>query len=78
MNPRDAPAIEAGGPTKQFDDVLAVDRVDFDVLEGGVFGFLGPNGAGKTATINMLIGLARPNAGYRHILNASPCPLSGT
>jgi len=28
-----------------------------------LFGFLGPNGAGKTTTINMLTGLARPDAG---------------
>ncbi|MBR9980153.1 MAG: ATP-binding cassette domain-containing protein [Desulfatitalea sp.] len=28
-----------------------------------MFGFLGPNGAGKTTTINMLTGLARPDAG---------------
>lgn len=58
-----SPAIEAQGLTKQFDEALAVDQVDFDVLEGEVFGFLGPNGAGKTTTINMLIGLARPTAG---------------
>ena len=28
-----------------------------------MFGLLGPNGAGKTTTINMLTGLARPDAG---------------
>jgi ABC-2 type transport system ATP-binding protein len=28
-----------------------------------LFGFLGPNGAGKTTTINILTGLARPDAG---------------
>jgi ABC-2 type transport system ATP-binding protein len=33
------------------------------VLQGELFGFLGPNGAGKTTTINMLTGLARPDAG---------------
>jgi ABC-2 type transport system ATP-binding protein len=33
------------------------------VHEGELFGFLGPNGAGKTTTINMLTGLARPDAG---------------
>lgn len=57
------PAIEARSLTKRFDNVLAVDTVDFEVREGEVFGFLGPNGAGKTTTINMLIGLARPTAG---------------
>ncbi len=63
MNDQDACAIEARGLTKRFDDVLAVDAIDFDVRDGEVFGFLGPNGAGKTTTINMLTGLARPTAG---------------
>ena len=58
-----ATAIEAHGLTKRFGDVLAMDAVDFDVLEGEVLGFLGPNGAGKTTTINMLTGLARPTSG---------------
>jgi len=37
--------------------------VSVEVTEGELFGFLGPNGAGKTTTINMLTGLARPDAG---------------
>jgi len=56
-------AIETTGLTKRYGEVLAVDDVAFGVREGEVFGFLGPNGAGKTTTINMLTGLARPDAG---------------
>src|SRR6056297_509817 len=48
---------------KRFDDVQAVSDVSFTVKQGELFGFLGPNGAGKTTTINMLTGLARPDAG---------------
>ena len=48
---------------KSFENVQAVAGVDFDVGGGELFGFLGPNGAGKTTTINMLTGLARPDAG---------------
>jgi ABC-2 type transport system ATP-binding protein len=48
---------------KRFDEVTAVESVTFSVYEGELFGFLGPNGAGKTTTINMLTGLARPDAG---------------
>ena len=55
--------IEVRGLAKRFSEVQAVAGVDFDVLEGELFGFLGPNGAGKTTTINMLTGLARPDAG---------------
>ncbi len=57
------PIIEVRGLRKRFGDVQAVAGVDFDVHAGEVFGFLGPNGAGKTTTINMLTGLARPDAG---------------
>jgi ABC-2 type transport system ATP-binding protein len=56
-------AIEVRGLAKRFDDVQAVAGIDFDVREGELFGFLGPNGAGKSTTINMLIGLARADAG---------------
>jgi len=56
-------AIAVRALAKRFDEVQAVAGVDFDVREGELFGFLGPNGAGKTTTINMLTGLARPDAG---------------
>lgn len=60
-------AIEVRGLAKRFGDVQAVAGLDFDVREGELFGFLGPNGAGKSTTINMLIGLARPDAGMIRI-----------
>ncbi len=56
-------AIKVGALAKRFGDVEAVAGIDFDVREGELFGFLGPNGAGKSTTINILIGLARPDAG---------------
>jgi ABC-2 type transport system ATP-binding protein len=60
-------AIEVSGLTKRFDDILAVNDIGFNVVESELFGFLGPNGAGKTTTINMITGLARPDAGTIHI-----------
>jgi ABC-2 type transport system ATP-binding protein len=59
----DAPAISVENLKKRFGDVAAVDGISFVVPLRGIFGFLGPNGAGKTTTINMLTGLARPDAG---------------
>ena len=59
----DTPVIEAHDLVKRFGDVTAVDSVAFSVRSGELFGFLGPNGAGKTTTINVLTGLARPDAG---------------
>ncbi len=61
----DVLAVE--GLRKRFDQVEAVSGISFEVRKGELFGFLGPNGAGKTTTINMLTGLARPDAGTIHI-----------
>ena len=55
--------IEVSELSKRFGDVTAVDRISFSVGRGELYGFLGPNGAGKTTTINILTGLARPDAG---------------
>ena len=64
MNPdQGGPAIDVRGLTKGFDAVQAVAGIDIEVQAGELFGFLGPNGAGKSTTINLLIGLARPDAG---------------
>jgi len=49
--------------TKYYGALLAVDHVNFTVMEGEIFGFLGPNGAGKTTTIRMLVGLTTPTEG---------------
>jgi ABC-2 type transport system ATP-binding protein len=57
------PFIEVVDLTKQFGEVAAVNHITFNVCQGELFGFLGPIGAGKTTTINMLIGLARPDSG---------------
>jgi ABC-2 type transport system ATP-binding protein len=56
-------AISVQGLTKRFGDVLAVDRLSFEVRPGTVTGFLGPNGAGKTTTLRMLLGLVAPTSG---------------
>jgi len=55
--------IAAWNLTKEYDGLLAVDNVSFEVNRGEVFGFLGPNGAGKTSTIRMLVGLTEPSEG---------------
>lgn len=60
--------IEVGDLTKSYGEILAVDRISFEVNEGETFGFLGPNGAGKTTTIRMLTGLSKPTAGTARIL----------
>ena len=56
-------AIEVNDLTKRFDDLTAVDHLDFEVGNGEIFGFLGPNGAGKTTTARMLTGIIKPDSG---------------
>ncbi len=59
-----APAIEATGLTKIFQDkAVALSPIDLTVRRGAIFGLIGPNGAGKTTAFRMLIGLQKPTAG---------------
>ncbi|MGQ9623410.1 MAG: ABC transporter ATP-binding protein [Candidatus Caldatribacteriaceae bacterium] len=52
------------GITKRFPpDILANDRVSFEVQEGTVHVILGENGAGKTTLMNILYGLYRADEG---------------
>ena len=48
---------------KKFGDFTAVNKINFQVGEGEIFGFLGPNGAGKSTTIRMLCGIISPTSG---------------
>jgi lipooligosaccharide transport system ATP-binding protein len=48
------PLVLASQLTKKYGDLVAVDGIDFEILEGECFGFLGPNGAGKTTTVRMI------------------------
>jgi ABC-2 type transport system ATP-binding protein len=48
---------------KRFGGFVAVNRINFEVSRGEIFGFLGPNGAGKSTTIRMLCGILEPTSG---------------
>lgn len=48
---------------KKFGNFTAVNKINFEVNEGEIFGFLGPNGAGKSTTIRMLCGILSPTSG---------------
>jgi len=49
--------------SKRFRGLVAVDRLSFEVPEGGIFAVIGPNGAGKTTLFNMIAGVFAPNGG---------------
>jgi ABC-2 type transport system ATP-binding protein len=55
--------LQAGGLTKVFGKITAVNNLDLELRRGEVFGFLGPNGAGKSTTVGMILGLIAPTSG---------------
>ncbi|MFB9185880.1 ABC transporter ATP-binding protein [Dactylosporangium sucinum] len=57
------PAVQLTGLTKAFGAVTAVGGVDLTIRRGEVVALLGPNGAGKSTTIDMILGLLRPDSG---------------
>ena len=67
-----APAVALRGLTKRFGAVTAVDGLDLTIEPGEIVAFLGPNGAGKTSTIDMVLGLSRPDAGGAEVLGMAP------
>ena len=55
--------VDVRNLSKRFGDVVAVDRICFDLARGSTVGLLGGNGAGKTTTLGMLLGLLLPSSG---------------
>jgi len=57
------PVLATKGVTKRFGDFVAVNNVDFELIEKETLGIIGPNGAGKTTFINLLTGYYVPEQG---------------
>jgi ABC-2 type transport system ATP-binding protein len=57
---------------KSYGPVRAVRGIDLSVAPGETLALLGPNGAGKSTTIDMLLGLARPDAGTVRLFGRTP------
>ena len=55
-----------GGP------VPAVKGIDFSIAAGETVALLGPNGAGKSTTIDILLGLGRPDGGTITVFGKPP------
>jgi ABC-2 type transport system ATP-binding protein len=71
-----APGVAAHGQTKTFatphGKVRAVRGVDLHLAPGVTVALLGPNGAGKSTTIDLLLGLGRPDRGTVTIFGETP------
>ena len=48
---------------RAFEDLVAVDHLNFDIPAGRMTGFVGANGAGKTTTMRMIVGVLKPTSG---------------
>jgi ABC-2 type transport system ATP-binding protein len=65
-------AVRLTGLTKRYDQVVAVAGLDLTIAPGEVVALLGPNGAGKSTTIDMLLGLTRPDSGSVAVYGMDP------
>jgi ABC-2 type transport system ATP-binding protein len=66
------PIISVQDLYKQYDKLVAVRGIKFEVERGEIFGLIGPDGAGKTTTFHILGGVMEATAGNVKILNRSP------
>lgn len=57
---------------REYEQIAAVNDVNFQIEPGELVGFLGPNGAGKTTTLKMLAGLLYPTSGRATVLGYVP------
>ena len=55
--------LKVSGLCMRFGGLLAVDGVDFSVMQKEIFAIIGPNGAGKTTVFNCISGFYQPTAG---------------
>ena len=58
------PLYAAEGITKHFNNVVALENVDFSVDAGEVVGLVGDNGAGKSTLVGILSGAYAPDSGH--------------
>ncbi|WP_328879500.1 ABC transporter ATP-binding protein [Streptomyces sp. NBC_00299] len=57
---------------KSYGDVRAVDGLTLALHPGETVALLGPNGAGKSTTLDLLLGLKRPDSGSVGVLGTDP------
>ncbi|MYS92249.1 MULTISPECIES: ABC transporter ATP-binding protein [Streptomyces] len=58
--------------SKAYDAVRAVDALTLTLRPGQTVALLGPNGAGKSTTLDLLLGLKKPDSGTVRLFGTSP------
>jgi ABC-2 type transport system ATP-binding protein len=71
-DPLPCPPVRLAGLVKRYRAVTAVDGLDLTIGAGEVVALLGPNGAGKSTTIDLLLGLTRPDEGAATLFGLPP------
>lgn len=61
-------SVELHTLSKQFETIVALNRVSFSITEGEMFGIVGPDGAGKTTLMRILCGVLQPTSGAATLL----------
>ena len=64
--------LQVKGLSKSFSGNRVVDRVEFEVEKGVIYGLLGPNGAGKTTLLRMIAGVIEPDEGEIRVRGMNP------
>ncbi len=65
-------AVELDSVSKSYGTTRAVDRLELAIAPGEIVALLGPNGAGKSTTVDLLLGLARPDTGQARLFGQQP------
>jgi ABC-2 type transport system ATP-binding protein len=68
----DASVISIRSVAKRYGAVHAVRDLALDISSGETVALLGPNGAGKSTTVDMLLGLIRPDSGAIDVCGRTP------
>ena len=58
--------------SRKYDEIYAVNGINFTIPEGEIVGYIGANGAGKSTTIKMMCGILTPTSGYVYIDGLEP------
>ena len=63
------PVIQTFNLSKSYDGKIVLDRIDFTLRQGEIYGLLGRNGTGKTTFIKAILGLTAMDSGEVNILS---------